>query len=83
MELKLRAFFNCIAFGAIELFADPPGTAFLGEHPGAELPGWVVADVAGMATGEVGDPVAFFVLVKACNDVPHISTSSLAPAEVR
>ncbi len=83
MELKLRAFFNCIAFGAIELFADPPGMAFLGEHPGAELPRWVVADVAGMATGEVGDPVIFLVLVETGDRAKHLVFQRTARFEVR
>jgi hypothetical protein len=39
-------------------------TAFGGEDPGAEGPGWVVADVLGVAALEVGDPVGVFVLVE-------------------
>lgn len=39
-------------------------TAFGGEDPGAESPGWVVADVLGVAALEVGDPVGLVVLVK-------------------
>ena len=39
--------------------------ALRGDDPGPVLPGGIVPDVLGMATFEVGDPVAMFVLVKA------------------
>ena len=40
------------------------GAAFGSENPGAEGPGWIVAEVLGVATFEVGDPVALGVLME-------------------
>lgn len=35
------------------------------EHPGSRLPGWLVAQVLGMATGQYRNPVTVLVLAKA------------------
>ena len=34
------------------------------EYPGAGLPGWLVAQVLGVAAGQLGDPVLVVVLVE-------------------
>ncbi len=34
------------------------------EHPGAGLPGWLVAQVLGMAARQLGDPVPVIVLME-------------------
>jgi len=34
------------------------------EHPGAGLPGWLVAQVLGVAAGQLGDPVLVVVLME-------------------
>ncbi|AOS77274.1 MAG: hypothetical protein A2W79_22665 [Pseudomonadales bacterium RIFCSPLOWO2_12_60_38] len=37
------------------------------EHPGARLPGRLVAQVLGVAAGQLGHPVAIVVLMKTCD----------------
>ena len=37
------------------------------EHPGAGLPGRLVAQVLGVAAGQLGHPVAIVVLMKTCD----------------
>jgi len=37
------------------------------EYPGARLPWRLMAQVLGVAARELGDPVAIFVLTKACD----------------
>ena len=44
---------------------------FLGRNPGTSDQGWIVANVLTVATGEIGDPVAFFVLMKSNNPLIH------------
>ncbi len=34
------------------------------QYPGAGLPGWLVAQVLGVAAGQLGDPVLVIVLVE-------------------
>jgi hypothetical protein len=43
---------------------DVRGATFSSQEPGAESPGRVVADVLGVAAGQIGDPIAFEILVK-------------------
>jgi hypothetical protein len=52
------------AFFAGEFLTYVGGAACWRGDPGAEGPGWVVADVLGVAAFEVGDPMAFGILVK-------------------
>ena len=40
------------------------GASFGSENPGAESPRWIVAKVLGVATFEVGDPMALGVLME-------------------
>ena len=51
-------------------------TSFWGGHPRAGDEGWVVADMLTMATGEVGDPVTFFVLMIPNDVLFHEKVSS-------
>jgi len=60
-ELKLPIF---CALCTGEFSAQPGAAAFGSGDPFARVPGRVVADVASVAALEVGDPVAFSVLVK-------------------
>ena len=38
------------------------------EYPGAGLPGWLVAQVLGVAAGQLGNPVPVVVLVESDDD---------------
>ena len=53
-----------IASGALELTTEMGGTAFGSEDPGADGPGRIMTDMLGVAAFEVGDPVAFGVLME-------------------
>jgi hypothetical protein len=65
----MRDFF--VALFAVERLADHRSAAFGGLRPRAALPGRVVADMLGVSTGEVGDPVGIFVLVEAGDGLKH------------
>lgn len=43
------------------------------EHPGPILPRWLVAQVLRMAAGQLGHPMAVFVLMKAQQTGPSVS----------
>jgi len=47
-----------------EFATEVRGAAFGSEDPGTEGPGWIMADVLGVATFEVSDPVRLVVLMK-------------------
>lgn len=44
------------------------------DHPFPHLPGWVMADMARMAAGEIGDPIALFVLMKSDDRLFHVNS---------
>ena len=46
-----------IATGTREFVAEVGGAALGSEDPRAESPGWIVADVLGVAAFEIGDPI--------------------------
>lgn len=43
------------------------------EHPGPILPRWLVAQVLRMTAGQLGHPMAVFVLMKAQQTGPSVS----------
>jgi|GEM_PF-4526586 len=57
--------------------------AFLLNHPGTQLPWWVMPHVLAVAAGEIGDPVTVFVLMKTKDGLwfpgIHIFLSALFP----
>jgi hypothetical protein len=48
----------------LEFGAEAGGTAFGGGDPLAGGPGWIVAEMLGVAAVEIGDPVIFGVLME-------------------
>ena len=62
-----------VAQHAVQHLAEPCAASFFGEHPWAHLPRRIVADVLVVATGQLGDPVALVVLMKARDRLLHDS----------
>src|SRR5579872_2543032 len=60
-----------IAENAVQSSTNESAPPFLGGHPGADLPGRIVADVLGVTALEIGDPVPLLVLVKANDPALH------------
>ena len=67
-----------LALRAFEFVADEAGAAFGGDNPGAVGEGGIVADVAGVAALEVGNPMLLFVLVKTYDFAKHCGSSRIA-----
>jgi hypothetical protein len=53
-----------MAGGALKLMAEVGCAAFGSQDPGAKSPRRIVAEMLGVTTFEIGDPVALSVLVK-------------------
>jgi|SRR5882672_1655541 len=64
-DLALRGW--CFAFLTIELATDAFGAAIFCGYPWAVFPRRIVAHMLGVAAFEIGNPVLFFVLMKADN----------------
>src|SRR4051812_15120081 len=67
-----------VAAHAVQLRAEPLAPARFGDDPRAQLPGRVVPHMLTMSTGQLRDPVAFLVLVKA-DDLALHGRRSVAP----
>lgn len=53
-----------MAILTFDLNPDKTLPAGRGDNPGMVRPGWIVADVALVATGQDGNPIPNFILVK-------------------
>ncbi len=62
-----------IAQDAVQHLSEACAASLVGEHPRSHLPWWVVPDVLVMAAGQLRDPVALIVLMKACDRLLHDS----------
>ena len=62
-----------VAQHAVQHLAEPGAASCFGEHPWAHLPGRIVPDVLVVATGQLRDPVALVVLMKARDGLLHDS----------
>ena len=73
-----------VAEGAVEVGADPGRSALGGQHPWPVLKWGVVPDVLAVQAGQVDDPVALRVLIKAGDAALHGSQfDRAAPAPGR
>jgi hypothetical protein len=54
-----------VALGAEEKLGEMGASALFGCDPGTHLPGRPMADMLGVAAGEIGHPISKFVLMKA------------------
>jgi hypothetical protein len=65
---------------AVQHLAEPCPASLFGEHPRAHLPWRIVPDVLVVTTGQLRDPVALIVLMKAGNRLLHDSPRNATAA---